>query len=194
MKGCVCCFSALRPSSYNTPIKRPPFSSRMTLTGDGRHGVLRVRLRHGPRHPRQPPGRCALFGQVDRHRWTDRRTGGRTERQTQDARALLPFLSLCNDGRLVKERRSAADSIGGVDVACFVYLTRDRQHNATQTHQFMTAMASSASASSSSGQSSSQQPYRSFSGFDRFHQMDVAVERFRRCVSRCVMCISVCTL
>lgn len=46
------------------------------------------------------------------------------------------------------------------------------------TKQFMTAMASS-----SNGQNGGQPQYRSYSGFDRFHQMDVAVERFRRCVS-----------
>ena len=44
----------------------------------------------------------------------------------------------------------------------------------------MTAMGSSAA---NGGQPQPQ--FRSFSGFDRFHQMDMAVERFRRCVLWC---------
>lgn len=53
----------------------------------------------------------------------------------------------------------------------------------------MTAMGSSAA---TGGQPQPQ--FRSSSGFDRFHQMDMAVERFRRCVLWCGCLVMVVTV
>ena len=48
--------------------------------------------------------------------------------------------------------------------------------------QFLMSLGSSSSNGSGYGGGGGGQQYYSRGGFDRFHQMDVAVERFRRCV------------